>query len=121
MDRTQVSFGGYLFRPGPAVIRVESARTATAYRLPDAGTRLVVTGEQPVRVRLTGELIAGDAAGALEQYEALRRQYEAGGPEVLCVPGQEPFYALFTALTLTAEGDGRTLAYTAEFTDGGKE
>lgn len=121
MNSTQVSFGGYLFRPGPARIRVECARTAADYPLPDGGSRLVLTGEKPRQVRLTGGLYADTADAALEQYRALWQLYSAGGPAVLCVPGQEPFFALFTALTLTAEGDGRTLDYTAEFTEGGTE
>ena len=46
--------------------------------------------------------------------------YEAGGAQVLCVPGHPPFYALFTALTLQAEGDGRVLDYAAQFLEGGE-
>ena len=62
----------------------------------------------------------GQPERQLRQYEALRKVYEAGGTQVLCVPGHPPFYALFTALTLQAEGDGRVLDYTAQFLEGGE-
>lgn len=39
---------------------------------------------------------------------------------MLCVPGHPPFYALFTALTLEAQGDGRVLDYAAQFLEGGE-
>ena len=63
---------------------------------------------------------AEDAATALRRYEELRKVYEAGGTQVLCVPGHPPFYALFTALTLEAQGDGRVLDYAAQFLEGGE-
>ena len=50
----------------------------------------------------------------------MRKVYEAGGTQVLCVPGHPPFYALFTALTLEAQGDGRVLDYAAQFLEGGE-
>ena len=121
MDEIQVSFGTYIFQPTPAKIRVESARAATAYSLPDSTQQLIIAGKKPTRVELAGELFAEDTAGAREQYAALNRLYQEGQAAVLCVPGQEPFYALFTALTLTAAGDGRVLDYTAEFTEGGEK
>ena len=64
--------------------------------------------------------LAEDAAAALRRYEELRKVYEAGGTQVLCVPGHPPFYALFTALTLEAQGDGRVLDYAAQFLEGGE-
>ena len=67
-----------------------------------------------------GTALGRRCRGALRQYEALRKVYEAGGTQVLCVPGHPPFYALFTALTLQAEGDGRVLDYTAQFLEGGE-
>lgn len=71
-------------------------------------------------VTLEGQLWAEDAAAALRRYEELRKVYEAGGTQVLCVPGHPPFYALFTALTLEAQGDGRVLDYAAQFLEGGE-
>ena len=87
---------------------------------PGGGEWLTVTGTAPREVTLEGQLWAEDAAAALRRYEELRKVYEAGGTQVLCVPGHPPFYALFTALTLEAQGDGRVLDYAAQFLEGGE-
>ena len=120
MDTVQVSYGTYVFSPNPGGVTVQNRRTVVTEPLPGGGEWLTVTGSAPRSVQLQGQLWAGDAEGALRQYEALRKVYEAGGTQVLCVPGHPPFYALFTALTLQAEGDGRVLDYTAQFLEGGE-
>ena len=110
MDTVQVSYGQYIFSPNPAAVTVKNRRTAVTEPLPGGGEWLTVTGQ----------LWAEDAATALRRYEELRKVYEAGGTQVLCVPGHPPFYALFTALTLEAQGDGRVLDYAAQFLEGGE-
>ena len=120
MDTVQVSYGTYVFSPNPGAVTVQNRRTVVTEPLPGGGEWLTVTGSAPRSVQLQGQLWAGDAEGALRQYEALRKVYEAGGTQVLCVPGHPPFYALFTALTMQAEGDGRVLDYTAQFLEGGE-
>ena len=93
------------FPPNPAAVTVKNRRTAVTEPLPGGGEWLTVTGTAPREVTLEGQLWAEDAAAALRRYEELRKLYEAGGTQVLCVPGHPPFYALFTALTLEAQGD----------------
>ena len=115
-----MSYGSYLFSPNPAAVTVKNRRTVVTETLPGSGEWLTVTGRAPREVTLEGQLWADDAAGALRQYDALRQVYEAGGVQVLSVPGHPPFYALFTALTLQAEGDGRVLSYAAQFLEGGE-
>ena len=111
MDTVQVSYGTYVFSPNPGAVTVQNRRTVVTEPLPGGGEWLTVTGSAPRSVQLQGQLWAGDA---------LRKVYEAGATQVLCVPGHPPFYALFTALTLQAEGDGRVLDYTAQFLEGGE-
>ena len=111
MDTVQVSYGQYIFSPNPAAVTLKNRRTAETEPLP---------GTAPREVTLEGQLWAEDAAAALRRYEELRKVYEAGGTQVLCVPGHPPFYALFTALTLEAQGDGRVLDYAAQFLEGGE-
>lgn len=69
---------------------------------------------------LEGQLWAEDAAAALRRYEELRKVYEAGGTQVLCVPGHPPFYALFTALTLEARGRDGCWTMPHQFLEGGE-
>lgn len=120
MDTVQVSYGQYIFSPNPAAVTVKNRRTAVTEPLPGGGEWLTVTGTAPREVTLEGQLWAEDATAALRRYEELRKVYEAGGTQVLCVPGHPPFYALFTALTLEAQGDGRVLNYAAQFLEGGE-
>ena len=112
MDTVQVSYGQYIFSPNPAAVTVKNRRTAVTEPLPGGGEWLTVTGTAPREVTLEGQLWAEDAATALRRYEELRKVYEAGG--------HPPFYALFTALTLEAQGDGRVLDYAAQFLEGGE-
>ena len=120
MDTVQVSYGQYIFSPNPAAVTVKNRRTAVTEPLPGGGEWLTVTGTAPREVTLEGQLWAEDATAALRRYEELRKVYEAVGTQVLCVPGHPPFYALFTALTLAAQGDGRVLDYAAQFLEGGE-
>ena len=118
MDTVQVSYGDYLFTPNPASIAVADRRDPAVTTLPGGGWLL-----EPVRLprqaALEGSLFAEDAAAALSRFEALRQRYEAGGTALLCLPGYLPFPARFIRLELTAEGDGRVLAYRAEFIEEG--
>lgn len=113
-----VSFGRYRFAQNPREITVEASRRAVVQTLPGRGQQVQSALPALRRVRLTGELFAPTAEGALEQYKALRAVYEQRGSGLLSLPGHTPFYAHFVRLWLQAVGDGRTLRYRAEFLEG---
>lgn len=110
-----IQFGSYLFLGHPRVVSWQEQRTTASHLLPGVGQQVESLGPGVRTVELEGELLGGNADEAMAAYNKLRACYHTGATELLFLPGQAPFHAVFERLELTGEGDGRLLRYRARF------
>lgn len=110
-----VSFGSYVFPTNPREILVKSGRRTSVQSIALEGERVHQALPKLTEVTMRGELFSPTAQRTMALYTELLGCYERGDARLLCIPGHRPFYAYFTALELTAKGDGCTLEYRAAF------
>lgn len=110
----KMSFGAFIFRVNPQLLRISYSRTAAEATVP-YGKRLVTDMDGSGR-RITGE---GEFYGedCEEQFAALQRLFEAGGSDILYLPSQPPMLAVPVSLTLTGKDVGGVISYRFVFAE----
>ncbi len=96
----------------PARLTIKEKRLIARHPVPFAGEVVQDMGAYATEISGEGELFGADVFGQYSRLSALVRQ---GGAGLLYLPGQEPFYAHFTALTMCAQPGSEGLAYTFVF------
>ncbi len=96
----------------PARLTIKEKRLVARHPAPFAGEVVQDMGAYATEISGEGELFGADVFG---QYSRLCALVRHGGAGLLYLPGQEPFYAHFAALTLYAQPGSESLAYTFAF------
>ena len=96
----------------PARLTIKEKRLIARHPAPLAGEVVQDMGAFATEISGEGELFGVDVFGQYRRLSALVRQGDAG---LLYLPGQEPFYAHFAALSVCARPGSESLAYTFAF------
>ena len=106
-------FRDFVFPADPGKLETVYRRRVTETALPGASSA-ADGGSLCREITGSGEFVGEDAAA---QFEALQHAMEAGGPGLLCLPGQRPFLALAEMLELTGKHHPNALGYTFRFVE----
>lgn len=113
MKLCPMRFAGYTWHHNPKSLKVSNGKKVVVLSVPYGDDELLSFGEKPLTISGVGELYGEDC---LEQYDKLRRVYEMGKSDVLCLPNLLPMYAYFDRLTLEAQPGPNVLTYSFSFT-----
>lgn len=110
--QAQMQFKGYRWKLNPAEITVSYASNIKEHTLPFAGSCLQELGKKKRVVSGKGCFLGKDS---LAQFRELSKVFQEGGAGILSIPGFPPFRAVFSALTLHAQGRPGETPYTFTF------
>ncbi len=96
----------------PARLTIREKRRVVKHPAPFVGEIVQDMGAVATEISGEGELFGADVFG---QYRRLSALVSGGDAGLLYLPGQEPFYAHFAALSLCAQPGKEALAYTFLF------
>ena len=114
MELMGMSFKDFIWENNPTALNVTGERTLRETVLPFAGTGVQDLG--PKKRRVTGEgYFTGE--DCWQRWGALNTLYRAGGAGSLCLPGQEPFFAVMDELKLIGTAGKELVKYAFSFTE----
>ncbi len=114
MNLMGMSFKDFFWEDNPTALTVREERSVVETLLPFAGSRAQDLGRR--KRKITGE---GYFAGpdCWRRWLALSAVYRSGGPGSLCLPGQEPFFAVMEELRLIGTAGKELIRYGFAFTE----
>lgn len=114
METVFISFGGYVFSMNPSELEIQYERITSERVLPFYGTSVADLGKRRKKVMGKG-YFAGESS--YESFRGLEEAFASGKPQILSIPGKEPFEAVLTALKFIGVAADSVIGYGFTFTE----
>ena len=111
-------FRDYVWPQNPETVTVARKKELGSYRVPGAGNIVQDLGCAGRTVSGSGRFTGQDCAG---EFEKLAAAFAEEGPGLLCLPGFQPFPAVFASLSMKGEGGPDSLNYEFAFEEDSSE
>ena len=105
-------FAGFEWKVNPAKINIDSKCVLSEYTSPDCAEVIGNIREGALKVSGEGEFVG---MNCIYDYEALQELFRNKKRGLLTLPGMKPFYAYFTALSVSGDETPEVLRYKFEF------
>lgn len=110
----KMSFGEFQFPQNPVKLTIEDEMELSEQVLPYTGTRVQAVAQKKRRASGEAYLTGEDC---WQQWEKLQTLYRKKKADTLCLPGQQPFSALFTRLKLLGAAGENLIQYGFTFVE----
>lgn len=97
MNLTLMSYKDCVWPCNPETLRIERRRSIAEFAVPGGTGAVQDNGSSPLRVSGSGRFCG---SGAQEEFARLAAVFAQGGSGTLRLPGESPFQAVFSSLTM---------------------